>query len=135
LRIQAARIGGVEVPNQKYVEYSLQYIFGIGHTTAKAILVTTGVENKRTKDLSEEELTRLREEVDRYTVEGDLRRFNALNIKRLKEIGCYRGRRHYNNLPVRGQRTKNNARTRKGRNAAASYGLGAAVVSDRLKIR
>ncbi|KAL4424054.1 hypothetical protein ABPG75_001355 [Micractinium tetrahymenae] len=115
LRVQAARIGGVEVPNQKYVEFSLQYIFGIGHTTAKAILVSTGVENKRTKDLTEEELTKLREEVDRYTVEGDLRRFNALNIKRLKEIGCYRGRRHYNNLPVRGQRTKNNARTRKGK--------------------
>ncbi len=192
------------------MEFSLQYIYGIGHTTAKAILVSTGVENKRTKvgagppsrpasvpltpqlsrtflrtafascwrqytagaqifgsqscagrrsytagllpcrqpglrcippvfktlaasvlpacpaclvallqDLTEEELTKLREEVDRYTVEGDLRRFNALNIKRLKEIGCYRGRRHYNNLPVRGQRTKNNARTRKGRYAAA----------------
>ncbi|KAI7838811.1 hypothetical protein COHA_007426 [Chlorella ohadii] len=115
LRIQAARIGGVEVPNQKYVEFSLQYIFGIGHTTAKAILASTGVENKRTKDLTEEELTTLREEVDKYTVEGDLRRFNSLNIKRLKEIGCYRGRRHYNNLPVRGQRTKNNARTRKGK--------------------
>lgn len=74
------------------------------------------------QDLTEEELTKLREEVDRYTIEGDLRRFNSLNIKRLKEIGCYRGRRHYNNLPVRGQRTKNNARTRKGASALAPGG-------------
>lgn len=75
------------------------------------------------QDLTEEELTKLREEVDRYTIEGDLRRFNSLNIKRLKEIGCYRGRRHYNNLPVRGQRTKNNARTRKGQFWAGTGGL------------
>lgn len=115
LKIQAARVGGVEVPNNKYIEYSLQYIFGIGHTTAKAILRDTGIDNKRTRELGEDELTKLREEVDKYTTEGDLRRFNALNIKRLKEIGCYRGRRHINSLPVRGQRTKNNARTRKGK--------------------
>jgi ribosomal protein S13 len=157
LKIDAARVGGVEIPNQKYIEYSLQYIYGVGHTTSKAILAATvsacvqgrvcvaaarrrrwrrrrrersrdvrgapalrpvrrptrlyhtypptqhahtyprsqGVENKRTKDLSEEELTTLREEVDKYTTEGDLRRFVALNIKRLKEINCYRGRRHY----------------------------------------
>lgn len=109
------RVGGVEIPNAKRVEYSLQYIFGIGHTTAKAILVDTGIDNKRTRDLTEEELIKLRDEVDKYTTEGDLRRFNSLNIKRLKEIGCYRGRRHSMNLPVRGQRTKTNARTRKGK--------------------
>ncbi|KAL3137220.1 Plastid ribosomal protein S13 [Trebouxia sp. C0010 RCD-2024] len=115
LRIECARVGGVEIPNQKRIEYSLQYIFGVGHTTAKAILVETGIENKRTRELSEEELTNLREEVDKYTVEGDLRRFNALNIKRLRDIGCYRGRRHAVGLPVHGQRTKTNARTRKGK--------------------
>ncbi|CAL8462336.1 g1869 [Coccomyxa elongata] len=115
LRIQAARVGGVEIPNQKRIEYSLQYVFGIGHTTAKAILSETGIENKRTRELSEDELTKLRDEVDKYTIEGDLRRFNALNIKRLKEIQCYRGRRHIAGLPVRGQQTKNNARTRKGK--------------------
>ena len=150
LKIEAARVGGVEIPNQKYIEYSLQYIYGIGPTTAKAILADTvswrgrgrgrgrgrippehcclgllraperrgpyrcrrpradpprdaplaapaqAIENRRTRELSEEDLTRLREEVDKYTTEGDLRRFNALNIKRFKEIGCYRGRRHIN---------------------------------------
>lgn len=115
LKISAVRVGGVEIPNAKRVEYSLQYIFGIGPTTAKAIMSDTGIDNKRTRDLSEEELTTLRDEVDKYTTEGDLRRFNALNIKRLKEIGCYRGRRHTMGLPVRGQRTKTNARTRKGK--------------------
>ena len=82
---------------------------------AKAILTDTNIDNKRTRDLSEAELTTLRDEVEKYTTEGDLRRFNALNINRLKEIGCYRGRRHINSLPVRGQRTKTNARTRKGK--------------------
>lgn len=96
LKIEAARVGGVEIPNQKKIEFSLQYIYGIGHTTAKAILVDSGIENKRTRELSEEELTKLREEVDKYTTEGDLRRYVSLNIKRLKEIGCYRGRRHIN---------------------------------------
>jgi len=96
LKIEAARVGGVEIPNQKRIEFSLQYIYGIGHTTAKAILVDSGIENKRTRELSEEELTKLREEVDKYTTEGDLRRYVSLNIKRLKEINCYRGRRHYN---------------------------------------
>jgi small subunit ribosomal protein S13 len=108
-------VGGVEIPNQKRIEFSLQYIYGIGHTTAKAILGETGIENKRTRELSEEELTQLREEVDKYQTEGDLRRFNNLNIKRLKEISCYRGRRHIAGLPVRGQSSKTNARTRKGK--------------------
>merc|ERR1711964_511508 len=107
--------GGVNVPNKKMIEFSLQYIYGIGHTTAKKILADTGVVNKRTLELSEEELQKLRDEVDKYTTEGDLRRFNTLNIKRLKEIGCYRGRRHISGLPVNGQRTKTNARTRKGK--------------------
>ncbi|KAK9842549.1 hypothetical protein WJX81_005528 [Elliptochloris bilobata] len=115
LRIWAARVGGVEIPNKKMIEFSLQYVYGIGHTTAKAILAETGIENKRTYDLSEEELTSLRDEVEKYSIEGDLRRFNALNIKRLKDIQCYRGRRHMMNLPCHGQRTKTNARTRKGK--------------------
>ena len=115
LHVVAARIAGVEIPNAKRVEASLQYIFGVGPTTAKAILTDTNIDNKRTRDLSEAELTTLRDEVEKYTTEGDLRRFNALNINRLKEIGCYRGRRHINSLPVRGQRTKTNARTRKGK--------------------
>lgn len=114
-----ARVGGVEIPNAKPIEYSLQYIFGIGHTTAKAILADTGIDGTiRTKDLTEEDLTTLREEVDKYTIEGDLRRYVNLNIKRLKEIQCYRGKRHIMGLPVRGQGTKNNARTRKGRAVA-----------------
>uniref|UniRef100_A0A061SCD0 Small subunit ribosomal protein S13 n=1 Tax=Tetraselmis sp. GSL018 TaxID=582737 RepID=A0A061SCD0_9CHLO len=94
LRIQAARIANVEVPNKKRIETSLTYIFGIGPTTAKVILESTNIENKRTYELTEDELTTLRAEVDKYTVEGDLRRFDALNIKRLKEIQCYRGKRH-----------------------------------------
>uniref|UniRef100_A0A6U9PVV6 30S ribosomal protein S13, chloroplastic n=1 Tax=Picocystis salinarum TaxID=88271 RepID=A0A6U9PVV6_9CHLO len=92
-----------------------RYIYGIGLTTSQMILSDTGIENKRTYELEETELKVLREEVEKYMVEGDLRRFNALNIKRLKDIGCYRGRRHVANLPLRGQRTKTNARTRKGR--------------------
>jgi len=119
LQIMNARVGGVEIPNQKPIEYSLQYIFGIGHTTAKAILADTKIDPTiRTRDLTEEDLTTLREEVDKYTIEGDLRRYVNLNIKRLKEIQCYRGRRHIMGLPVRGQGTKNNARTRKGRAVA-----------------
>ena len=115
LHVVAARIAGVEIPNAKRVEASLQYIFGVGPTTAKAILSDTGIDNKRTRELTEAELTPLRDEVEKYTTEGDLRRFNALNINRLKEIGSYRGRRHIAQLPVRGQRTKTNARTRKGK--------------------
>jgi len=115
LMVQAARIAGVDIPNQKHIEFSLQYIYGIGHTTAKVILADTAIENKRTRDLTEDELQSLRDELEKYTIEGDLRRFNSLNIARLKEIGCYRGRRHAMNLPTRGQKTKTNARTCKGK--------------------
>eukprot|EP00878_Enallax_costatus_P001207 GHUV01001349.1.p1 GENE.GHUV01001349.1~~GHUV01001349.1.p1 ORF type:complete len:160 (+),score=48.19 GHUV01001349.1:175-654(+) len=115
LRIQNLRVNNVEIPNNKKVEISLQYIYGIGSTTAKAILRDTGVENKRCYELNEEDINKIREEVGKYTTEADLRRIVAQNIKRLKDIGCYRGRRHIMGLPVRGQRTKTNARTRKGK--------------------
>ncbi|KAI3464458.1 hypothetical protein Pfo_021121 [Paulownia fortunei] len=118
LSIKCARVGGVEIPNNKRVEYSLQYIHGIGRTTARQILNDISFENKLTKDFSEEELTTLREEVSKYMTEGDLRRFNALAIRRLKEIQCYRGVRHIQGLPCRGQRTKNNCRTLKGKRVA-----------------
>ncbi|KAI5659333.1 hypothetical protein M9H77_28126 [Catharanthus roseus] len=118
LSIKCARVGGVEIPNNKRVEYSLQYIHGIGRTSAKQILNDLGMENKITKDLSEEELTTLRDEVSKYMIEGDLRRFNAIAIRRLKEIQCYRGVRHIQGLPCRGQRTKNNCRTLKGKRVA-----------------
>jgi len=111
-----ARIAGVDIPREKRVEIGLTYIFGIGLTTSKKILAATGVNpDTRVRDLTEEEVTRLREIIDRtYRVEGELRREVALNIKRLVEIGCYRGIRHRRNLPVHGQRTRTNARTRKG---------------------
>ncbi|MDO5737758.1 MAG: 30S ribosomal protein S13 [Eubacteriales bacterium] len=111
-----ARIAGVDLPNEKRVEIGLTYIFGIGRTTSNQILEKTGINpDTRVKDLSEEEITKIREIIDNeYHVEGDLRREVAMNIKRLTEIGCYRGRRHRMGLPVRGQRTKTNARTRKG---------------------
>ncbi|WP_346354690.1 30S ribosomal protein S13 [Azotosporobacter soli] len=111
-----ARIAGVDLPRDKRIEIALTYIFGIGNTFAKEILVTTGISpDTRTRDLTEEEVAKLREVIDKnYKVEGDLRREEQLNIKRLIEIGCYRGRRHRMGLPVRGQRTKTNARTRKG---------------------
>lgn len=115
LRVQSLRVNNVEIPNSKRVEFSLQYIYGIGSTTAKQILVNTGVENKRCYELNEEEINKIREEVGKYTTEADLRRIVAQNIKRLKDIGCYRGRRHIMGLPTRGQRTKTNARTRKGK--------------------
>eukprot|EP00240_Pyramimonas_obovata_P007304 CAMPEP_0118935368 /NCGR_PEP_ID=MMETSP1169-20130426/15537_1 /TAXON_ID=36882 /ORGANISM="Pyramimonas obovata, Strain CCMP722" /LENGTH=180 /DNA_ID=CAMNT_0006878391 /DNA_START=78 /DNA_END=620 /DNA_ORIENTATION=- len=118
LVVRAARVGGVDIPNQKRIETALTYIFGIGPTTAKAIMSETNMENKRTRELSEEELTTLRMEVDKYQIEGDLRRFNLMSIKRLKDIQCYRGRRHIAGLPMHGQRTKNNARTRKGKRVA-----------------
>ncbi|KAK6939818.1 LOW QUALITY PROTEIN: Ribosomal protein S13 [Dillenia turbinata] len=118
LSIKCARVGGVEIPNNKRVEYSLQYIHGIGRTSARQILVDLGMENKITKDLSEDELISLRDEVSKYMIEGDLRRFNALAIRRLKEIQCYRGMRHIQGLPCRGQRTKNNCRTLKGKRVA-----------------
>ncbi|GGG07238.1 30S ribosomal protein S13 [Paenibacillus abyssi] len=111
-----ARIAGVDLPRDKRVEIALQYIFGIGKTTAQKILATTGIDAQtRVRDLTEDEVSKLRETIDKSVkVEGDLRREISLNIKRLIEIGCYRGIRHRRGLPVRGQRTKTNARTRKG---------------------
>lgn len=111
-----ARIAGVDLPRDKRVVISLQYIYGIGNTTAKKILEATGISpDTRVRDLTEDEVSRLREQIDKnIKVEGDLRREIALNIKRLIEIGSYRGLRHRRGLPVRGQRTKTNARTRKG---------------------
>ncbi len=111
-----ARIAGIDLPKNKRVEIALTYIFGIGNTTAKKILAETGVNpDTRVKDLSDEDENKLREYIDKnINVEGDLRREIALNIKRLVEINCYRGIRHRKGLPVRGQRTKTNARTRKG---------------------
>lgn len=111
-----ARIAGVDLPRDKRIEIALTYIFGIGLTTSKEILAATGISpDTRTRDLTEDEVAKLRERIDKeHRVEGDLRREQALNIKRLVEIGCYRGRRHRMGLPVRGQKTKTNARTRKG---------------------
>ncbi|MBE6563441.1 MAG: 30S ribosomal protein S13 [Ruminococcaceae bacterium] len=111
-----ARISGVDIPNQKRVEIALTYIYGIGLKSSKDILAKTGIDpDKRAKDLTEDEISKLRDEIENnYKVEGELRREVALNIKRLVEIKCYRGVRHRRGLPVRGQRTKTNARTRKG---------------------
>lgn len=111
-----ARIAGVDLPREKRVEIGLTYIFGIGRAKANEILSKTGVNpDTRIRDLTDDEISRLRELIDKeYKVEGDLRREISLNIKRLIEIGSYRGRRHRMGLPVRGQRTKTNARTRKG---------------------
>ncbi|MDD6916073.1 MAG: 30S ribosomal protein S13 [Eubacteriales bacterium] len=110
-----ARIAGVDLPNEKRVEIGLTYIFGIGVSTSKKILAATGVNpDTRVRDLTEDEVSKLRAEIDKYNVEGDLRRDVALDIKRLMEINCYRGLRHRRSLPVRGQRSKTNARTRKG---------------------
>ena len=111
-----ARIAGVDLPREKRVEIGLTYIFGIGLKTAQQILAVTGVDpNTRVKDLSEADAQKLRREIeDNHKVEGDLRREISMNIKRLIDIGCYRGQRHRLGLPVRGQRTKTNARTRKG---------------------
>lgn len=110
-----ARIAGVDLPNEKRVEYGLTYIFGIGVSTSRKILAATGVNpDTRVRDLTEDEVQALRNEIDNYNVEGDLRRDIALDIKRLMEINCYRGMRHRKGLPVRGQRSKTNARTRKG---------------------
>ena len=111
-----ARIAGVDLPNEKRVEYGLTYVYGIGVASSRKILAEAGIDlNTRVKDLTEDEEKKIREIIDRdYTVEGDLRRQIALDIKRLMEIGCYRGLRHRRGLPVRGQRTKTNARTRKG---------------------
>ncbi len=110
-----ARIAGVDLPRNKRVEVSLTYIYGIGRSTSEEILERADINpDTRIRDLSESEVTRLRQLVDGYVVEGDLRREVAMNIKRLREIGCYRGLRHRRHLPVHGQRTKTNARTRKG---------------------
>lgn len=111
-----ARIAGVDLPRDKRVEIALTYIFGIGKTTSQKLLASADINpNTRVRDLTEDELGRIRDGIDKeLKVEGDLRREIALNIKRLVEIGCYRGVRHRRGLPVRGQRTKTNARTRKG---------------------
>lgn len=111
-----ARIAGVDLPNDKRVEIGLTYIYGIGRKSASDILAKTGVNpDTRCRDLTEDDVSKLRDVIDaEYTVEGDLRRDVALNIKRLVEIGCFRGVRHRKGLPVRGQRSKTNARTRKG---------------------
>ena len=111
-----ARIAGIDLPREKRIEIGLTYIYGIGRRTASDIIKATGVDpDVRVKDLSEDDVNKLREYIDKNChVEGDLRRETALNIKRLVEIGCYRGVRHRKGLPVRGQRSKTNARTRKG---------------------
>jgi len=111
-----ARIAGIDLPKDKRIEIGLTYIYGIGRKTAQDILAKTGINpDTRVKDLTEDDEARLREAIDQsYVVEGDLRRQTALDIKRLTEIGCYRGTRHRRGLPVRGQRSKTNARTRKG---------------------
>ncbi|AKF94195.1 MULTISPECIES: 30S ribosomal protein S13 [Brevibacillus] len=111
-----ARIAGVDLPREKRVEIALTYIFGIGRSTSQRILAEAGVDaNARVRDLTEDEVNKLREFIDKnIKVEGDLRREISLNIKRLMEIGCFRGIRHRRGLPVRGQRSKTNARTRKG---------------------
>ncbi|MDQ2087607.1 30S ribosomal protein S13 [Herbivorax sp. ANBcel31] len=111
-----ARIAGVDLPREKKVEIGLTYIFGIGRSLASRIIKETGISpDTRVRDLTDDEVNKLRATIDKqHTVEGDLRREVSLNIKRLMEIGCYRGRRHKQGLPVRGQQTKTNARTRKG---------------------
>ena len=111
-----ARISGVDLPREKRVEIGLTYIYGIGRVSSNKILAAADVNpDTRVKDLTDEEVARIRDVIDgEYTVEGDLRREVAMNIKRLQEIGCYRGIRHRKSLPVRGQKTKTNARTRKG---------------------
>jgi len=111
-----ARIAGVDIPRDKRIEIGLQYIHGIGSTLSRKVLTQTGIDSDRkAKDLTEEEVARLREFIDReYRVEGDLRKEVSLNISRLREIGCYRGIRHRQRLPARGQRTQTNARTKRG---------------------
>ena len=110
-----ARIAGVNIPGNKHTEIALTAIFGIGRTRAREICANTKIKpSRKIKELSDGDLDKLRQEVTNYTVEGDLRRDISLNIKRLRDLGCYRGIRHRRGLPVRGQRTKTNARTRKG---------------------
>jgi small subunit ribosomal protein S13 len=115
-----ARIAGVNIPNQQHAEIALTVIYGVGRSRARAICAAAGVEGTRkVKDLSDTEMDRLREHVTRYTIEGDLRREVSMNIKRLMDLGTWRGKRHRAGLPVRGQRTRTNARTRKGPRKAA----------------
>ncbi|HYF05622.1 MAG TPA: 30S ribosomal protein S13 [Patescibacteria group bacterium] len=127
-----ARIAGINIPNEKRIEASLQYVYGVGLTSAKKILKETGISpDKRTKDLSEDELNTIRGFIEKtYKVEGQLRQQTSLNIKRLKEIGTYRGTRHSRGLPVRGQRTKTNNRTRRG-NVRKTAGSGRAKSADK----
>lgn len=111
-----ARISGIDLPREKRVEIGLTYIFGIGRARSNEILANAGVNpDTRVKDLSEQDLAAIREQISQFHLEGDLRRDISMNIKRLREINSYRGRRHKMNLPVRGQNTKNNAKTRKGK--------------------
>lgn len=111
-----ARISGIDLPREKRVEIGLTYIFGIGRARSNEILANAGVNpDTRVKDLTEDELASIRDQIGKYQLEGDLRREISMNIKRLREINSYRGQRHRRNLPVRGQNTKNNARTRKGK--------------------
>jgi len=110
-----ARIAGINIPPHKHTEIGLTHIYGIGRTTAQKICSTVGVPfSKKIKDLTDGDLEKIREEIGKLTIEGDLRREMSINIKRLMDLGCYRGFRHRRGLPVRGQRTKTNARTRKG---------------------
>ena len=110
-----ARIAGINIPPHKHTEIGLTHIYGIGRTTAQKICSAVGVEySKKIKDLTDADLEKIREEIGRITIEGDLRREMSINIKRLMDLGCYRGFRHRRGLPVRGQRTRTNARTRKG---------------------
>ena len=116
-----ARISGIDLPRDKRIEIGLTYIYGIGRSRSKEILAKANVNpDTRVRDLTDEEARRIREVIETYDVEGDLRRERALNIKRLQEIGCYRGIRHRRGLPVRGQKTKTNARTSKGRRRAVA---------------
>jgi small subunit ribosomal protein S13 len=115
-----ARIAGINIPNHQHAEIALTSIFGIGRARAQAICAAAGVQpNRKIKDMNDAEMERLREHVGRLTVEGDLRREVSMSIKRLMDLGCYRGTRHRKGLPVRGQRTRTNARTRKGPRKAA----------------
>jgi len=115
-----ARIAGVNIPNHQHAEIALQAIYGVGRSRAQAICAAAGFEKtSKVKDLSETEMEKLRVEVSRLTIEGDLRREVSMNIKRLMDLGCYRGTRHRKGLPARGQRTRTNARTRKGPRKAA----------------
>lgn len=127
-----ARIAGINIPNEKRIEASLPYLYGIGLSLARKILAAVKVDpNKRTKDLTEEELNRIRDFIEKnYKVEGNLRQQVLLNIKRLKEIGAYRGIRHIKGLPVRGQRTKTNSRTRRG-NVRKTAGSGRAKAAEK----